>query len=86
MHIIHNIHNVHNIYSIHNIMRGVETLGSDLYDQKMKPPGRFYLGVPGFIWFRLSRSAPSRPNALYNNSTHVIAKISITNHDIIQTR
>ena len=56
MHIIHNIHNVHNIYSIHNIMRGVETLGSDLYDQKMKPPGRFYLGVPGNIWFHLVSS------------------------------
>ena len=56
MHIIHNIHNIHNIYSIHNIMRGVETLGSDLYDQKMKPPGRFYLGVPGFIWFHLVSS------------------------------
>lgn len=69
MDIIRNIHNIHNIHSIHNIMRGMETLASDLCEQKMKPSGRFYLGVPGFIWFRLSRSAPSRPNSLYNNVT-----------------
>ena len=40
-----------------------------------------HLVISGFIWFRLSRSAPCRPNPPYNNVTHVIAKISITKHD-----
>ena len=56
MDIIRNIHNIHNIHSIHNIMRGMETLASDLCEQKMKPSGRFYLGVPGNIWFHLVSS------------------------------
>ena len=56
MDIIRNIHNIHNIHSIHNIMRGMETLALDLYDQKMKLSGRFYLGVPGNIWFHLVSS------------------------------
>ena len=32
------------------------TLALDLYDQKMKPSGRFYLAVSGNIWFHLVSS------------------------------